>query len=605
MSNGSRTIAGGGRGARPAPYVIAACLAGGLAVVAGLADIGVGAARQNAPTIRVTLAPAAAREIAALGLDAPVNGRLYVIATGSGASEPREQVDVNGVPFWGIDVAGFAAGSEVMLDGSAAGWSGYPLPTPGALPAGDYHVQALLNVYTTFRRVDGHTVQMHLNSGAGQDVWRAPGNAYSTPRRVTLGPATGEIGLTIDRVIPPIEPLGPDDVLQQGNPPDTELVKYPKIQSDTLSRFWGRPMYIGANVLLPADYGTSPATRYPVIYLQGHFPGREAPFGFATGPDPGDADFTRFWLSDAAPRVIVVTIRDANPYYDTSYSVNSANVGPYGDAIVNELMPLIDRDFRTIDAPWARVLAGGSTGGWEALALQVFHPDLFGGTWTWCPDSVDFRYHQIVDIYSDENAYVTGDWVRVERPNRRRPDGNVLSTIRQENQFEQVVGTRGRSTGQWAIWEAVFGPVAADGYPTPLWDPLTGVIDRGVAAYWREHFDLGAILERRWPTIGSKLAGRIHVAVGDMDSYYLEEAVYLLEAILDDVDSPPADATFQFGRRQPHCWIGASPTDPDREMSSAEFVELAAGYMRARAPESEPAGRAARDNRSGHAGVTP
>lgn len=283
--------------------------------------------------------------------------------------------------------------------------------------------------------------------------------------------------------------------------------------------------------------------------------------------------------------MVVVTFRDANPYYDTSYSVDSANVGPYGTALTEELIPHLERRFRIRSEPWARALAGGSTGGWEALALQVFHPAMFGATWAWCPDPVDFRYYQIVDLHSDDNAYYREHaWTRVERPNARRPDGNVVSTIRQENRYELAVGTRGRSAGQWAIWEATFGPVGEDGYPRRIWDPLTGAIDRDVAAHWKERFDLNRILQRDWPTLGPRVRGEIHVAVGDMDTYYLEEAVYLLEEFLSSVEDPPAEASFEYGRRQPHCWIGASPDRPGREMSHAEFVRIAADELTRSAP---------------------
>lgn len=279
------------------------------------------------------------------------------------------------------------------------------------------------------------------------------------------------------------------------------------------------------------------------------------------------------------------TFRDANPYYDTSYSVNSANFGRYGDAITREPIPYIEERFRAVGRLWARVLAGGSTGGWEALALQVFHPGLFGGAWAWCPDAVDFRYHQIVNIYDDANAYwIDRGWVRAERPGHRRPDGNVQYTMRQENHFEQAVGSRSRPAGQWAVWEAVYGPVAADGYPRPIWDPLTGVTDHDVAAYWREHYDLTAYLRRGGRTVGPELVGEIHVATADMDSYYLNNATYLLEEFLASTTEPRAGASFEYGRRRPHGRTGASPARPGEEPSYAEFVRIAAEHMEARRP---------------------
>lgn len=544
--------------------------------------------RETTPRFEVELTAEAGQAIAALGLEVPVTGRIFVVLTRDSTSEPREQVDVTGVPFYGLDVRDLAPGMPVLLGDETAGVEGYPLARIADLPPGEYYVQAFLNVYTTYHRADGRTLEMHHETGEGQNLWRSPGNAYSAVQRVRLDPRRGRIvTLQLSRVIPPIEPVPEGGVLDQGNPQDGELVKFIKIRSPRVSEFWGRDMYIGANVLLPRDYHENPGARYPVIYLQGHFPGRRAPFNFSEADDapPRARAFRDFWLSPRAPRVIAVTIRDANPYYDTSYSVNSANVGPYGDAIVEELIPELERRFRIIAEPWARVLAGGSTGGWEALAMQIFYPDAFGGAWGWCPDPVDFHDYQLVNIYQDANAYYADhEWLRVERPSRRFVDGNVDYTIEDENAFERVSGPNGRSGGQWAIWEAVFGPVGPDGYAAPIWDPVTGEIDRETAAYWREHYDLTDYLRRNWKQLGPKLTGKLHVTVGDMDDYYLNEAVYRMQAALDSLSDPPARATFEYGRRKGHCWIGHSRERPGEDLGYEEFVRIAAGYMARNAP---------------------
>ncbi|UCF20171.1 MAG: enterochelin esterase-like enzyme [Gemmatimonadota bacterium] len=528
----------------------------------------------------VTLSRSAAAQIAELGLTLPVNGRLYVIITKDDRREPRYQTGPAGVPFWGKDVRDFAPGDVVSLAAADGEIVGYPLASLEEIPTGEYFVQAFLNVYSRFSRSDGHMLEMHLNSGAGQNIWRAPGNAHSAVKRVNLDPgAGGAIRLEISDVIPPLEAVPPGGSLQQGNPKDRgDLVRFVKIRSDRVSEFWGRDMYIGANVLLPSDYWESPERRYPVIYLQDHFPGRAAPFRY--GADGSRGGFTSYWDSSESPKMIVVTFRDANPFYDTSYSVNSANLGPYGDALVRELIPHLEREFRIIAEPWARITAGGSTGGWEALALQIFYPDYFGGAWGWCPDPVDFHYYQIVDIYEDENAYALGnEWVKVERPSSRRFDGNVLTTMRQENYYERAVGPDSRSGGQWAIWEAVFGPVGDNGHPARIWDPLSGAIDRDVAERWRD-YDLHQHLRRNWSSIGPKLSGKLHIATGDMDTFYLENAVYRLEEFLTTVDEPPAEAVIEYGRRKPHCWIGLSPSGSGAEMSTAEFIEVVDAYLK-------------------------
>ena len=533
-------------------------------------------------TFEIELSEAAAAAIGDLGLEVPAVGRVFVIVSRNADREPRMQIGVTGVPFWGMDVTDFGVSSSVTLDAQREGVTGYPLMSFDELPEGEYVVQAFLSVYTKFERADGRTVAMHLNSGAGQNLWRAPGNAYSEPQRLIVEHDRGGVmQLSLTQVIPPIEPLQDGEVLQHGNPRDTEWVKFVKIKSELLSEFWGRDMYIGANVLLPKGFAEQPNSKYPVIYMQGHFPGRRAPFGFQPDRPTGRAaQLSEYWMSDGAPRVLGVSFREANPFYDTSYDINSANMGPSGDAIVRELIPHIERTFRGIGEPWSRVLAGGSTGGWEALALQVFYPDHFGGVWSWCPDPVDFRYYQIVNIYEDRNAYFTQyDWTRVERPNARRPDGNIRSTVRQENLYELARGPNSRSGGQWAVWEALFGPVGSDGYPRPIWDMETGVIDHEVAEYWKEHYDINHHLQQNWETLGPKLRGKIHVATGDMDSYYLNEAVYLLQDFLDSTSNPPAEAAFEYGWRRPHCFIGHSPTRPGEDLSYTEFVDVAAEHM--------------------------
>ena len=535
----------------------------------------------------IQLAQSAFDEIAALGLDTPVSGRLFLVVSRSDEREPRLQTGVSGVPFWGMDVEGIGPGDVLTLNTGDSGVTGFPLDSLSELPEDEYFVQALLSVYTNFERSDGHTVSMHLNSGAGQNQWRAPGNAISSVTKLNLKPASGRnYELTLNSVIPPLNPLEEGDVLQQGNPSDTELVKFVKIQSDLLSEFWGRPMYIGANVLLPVDYDTSDQS-YPVMYMQGHFPGGRAPLGFSTAEQGRgrSAGLSEFWLSDEAPRMIAISIRDANPYYDTSYSVDSDNVGPYGAAITNELIPYLESQFRIIDDSWARIVAGGSTGGWEALAMQIYYPDTFGGSWGWCPDPVDFNYHQIVNVYEDDNAYfLDNEWHRVERPNARRFDGNIRSTVRQENLLELATGPNTRSGGQWAIWEAVFGPVGSNGYPQPIWDPESGEINRATADYWRGNADLHDYLRTNWESVASQLDGKLHIAVGDMDSYYLDNAVYRLDEFLNQEAQPRIETEIQYGRRKPHCWTGYSPNNPGEDMSTLEFVQIVADHFSDNAP---------------------
>ena len=559
-----------------------------LPLLAALVACSGGGTAVDSPLFSIELTEPVAQEIAALGLDVPVTGRVYVILTRDGETEPRRQVGVSGVPFWGQEVRGFTGGDRVTLLPGGEGVIGHPLSDLSEVPPGEYTAQAFLNVFTTFQRSDGHVVEMHLNSGAGQSPWRAPGNALSEPTTVQIDPKRGgTIQLALTEVIPPTDPVPEGGSLQQGNPPDQgELVRFVKIRSEVLSEFWGRDMYIGANVLLPPDYASNPNRRYPVLYLTGHFPGGRAPNGYSDGPSEArsrNQGFSEFWRAPESPKMILISVRDANPYYDTGHSVNSLNVGPYGDAFTKELIPFLEEEFRIVPEPWARVLAGGSTGGWEALAIQIFNPDFFGGTWGWCPDPVDFHAYQKVNVYEEENAYQTGnEWVKVERPNNRRPDGTVISTIRQEMYYERAVGPNGRSGGQWAIWEAIFSPVGVDGYAAPIWDRVTGEIDTEVAEYWRQNWDLTHHLVENWQDIGDDLAGKLHIAVGDMDSYYLNNAVEIMEEALAELSDPDPGASFEYGRKKPHCWIGYSPWREGEDLNSAEFVQIVNDYLRAR-----------------------
>jgi hypothetical protein len=238
--------------------------------------------------------------------------------------------------------------------------------------------------------------------------------------------------------------------------------------------------------------------------------------------------------------------------------VNSANLGPWGDAITQELLPYIDQNFRTYPARWARTLTGGSTGGWEALAQFIFYPDVYGGTWAISPDPPDFRHHQVVNVYSDANAYVThsGAWLDIPRPAARTGSGDTSWTMDEENHWEAALGSHGRSQlGQWDIWQAVYGPQGADGYPAPIWDKQTGDIDHTVAMGWQP-MDLRLYVVNNWATLGPKLTGRIHDYGGSEDTFFLNNASQDFQTALAALTSPPANADFQwilFGRH------GASP----------------------------------------------
>lgn len=507
-------------------------LAVGLAAAAALGAIRTSAQVPAGPRVEISFAQGARSQ--------PVTGMIYLAISKDNQSTPIQQVDPEGAPLFSKYVEQLKPGAPVTL---TAEDRGHPVASLRDIPAGDYWVQPFVNVYTRFPRADGHTVWMHMDQWEGQNWKRSPGNLYGDPVKMRIDPASSApITLVADKVIPPITP-----------PADTDMVKRIKIQSQVLTKWWGQPIFIGATILLPKDYAKHPDVKYPINYIQGHF-SLGAPGGFGRG-----GEFDKLWLAEDTPRFLYVTLQHPSPYYDDSYGVNSENNGPYGEAIMQELLPAIETQFRVIRQPWARMLSGGSTGGWIALAHQVFYPTFYGGAFASCPDSVDFNYHQIVNIYKDPNAYfVEHGWMNVDRPTQRRPDGNIVSMMKDENRYELTVGDKSRSGGQWDIWEATYSPVGKDGYPMRLWNKQTGAIDHAVAERWKK-YDLLEVLKTNWATLGPNVAHKLNAYTGDGDSYYLDNALENLHGFLQKADSPTWTGEIVFQRRAPHCWGPRAP----------------------------------------------
>lgn len=465
-------------------------------------------------------------------LPAQPPGRLLVVMASSDRVEPRRLIGRTGrtaTPTVGVDVPALAPGDRVILDATAAA---FPIEGLADLPAGEYHVQAVLNTNRDIRSPG------------------APGSLYSEPLQVALEPAQNEpVRLTLSRRIP-------DEQL----PPDEEYLRFIKIRSDLLTQFHGRPIYVRAGVILPPGFEQEPERRYPLRVHIGGYGSRYTRVGSMMRPG---SPFRDAWLAADAPRMVLLHLDGAGPNGDP-YQVNSANNGPYGDAVTQELIPYVEREFRGIGEPHARVLDGGSTGGWVSLALQIFYPDFFNGAWASCPDGVDFSAFQLVDIYSGDSAYV--DEQGHELPSARNRNGRVRFTMRHEVQMENVLG-RGdswtMSGRQWGAWNAAYGPRGQDGRPVPLWDPETGVIDRSVTRHW-EPYDLRLVLEQHWDELAPKLRGKLNIWVGEMDDYYLNNAVHLLDEFLQT--KPSIDARIAFGPDRGHCWTGISQNEMMREI---------------------------------------
>ena len=505
---------------------------------------------------------------------APLDGRIILLLSTRSDSEPRGQVspdDLLKSPYiFGLTVDGLKPGQAAVLDDHAFGW---PASHLSALKAGDYTVQAVLNRYEEFHRGDGSVVKLPPDKGEGQNWAIKPGNLFNKPVHVHIDPAhPAQTDLVLDQEMPAL-PVAKD----------TPFVKHIMIRSELLSKFWGRPMYLGAHVLLPAGFDAHPDAHFPLMVFHGHFPDDISEFR-TEKPDPNlkpvyserfhlagynriqqEQDYADYqkWIAPDFPRFLVVEIQHANPYYDDSYAVNSANLGPYGDAINKELIPAIEKQFRGIGQGWARFTYGGSTGGWEALATQVFYPTMYNGAFAACPDPIDFHAYSVVNLYQDKNAFtLQGQAASVERPMIRNYLGEVFATQRDGNHMELALGDHGRSGGQDDIWQAVFGPEGKDGYPRRVFDKETGDIDPAVAAYWREHYDLTHIIQRDWDKIGKDLAGKIHIYVGSADTYYLNDAVYFAQSVLEALKNPAYGGEVKYGDRAEHCWNG-DPNSPN------------------------------------------
>ena len=543
---------------------------------------------KTAPTFSINISDAFHQNV--------LDGRLLLMLSTNQDREPRFQISDGPQTqlAFGIDVENWEKGTTQEISGEAFG---YPITSLSDIPPGTYYAQALLHKYETFNRGDGHTVKMPMDRGEGQQWNRAPGNLYNIPVKIELDPAQKQtIAITLDQEIPPIE-----------EPEDTKYIKHIKIKSDLLSKFWGRDMYLGAHVLLPEGFDENPDVKYPLAIMHGHFP---ADFG-GFRPEPADTtqpcvyssrfgvdcynhlvqneahQFYKDWTGPNFPRVIAIEIQHANPFYDDSYAVNSENVGPYGDAITYELIPHIEEKFRGIGEGWARFTYGGSTGGWEALAVQVMYPEEYNGCFAACPDPIDFRAFCLTNIYEDKNAYyLDSKFKKTLVPGHRDYLGNVSSYLKEMNQRELVLGTKSRSGQQWDIWEAVYSPVGEDGYPQRIWDKVTGDINPEVANYWKENYDLAYILKRDWKQNAANWQGKIRIYCGDMDNYYLNNAVYLAEEILESTD-PYYNGEVDYGDRAEHCWNGDhnQPNHISRLRYHTMFIPKWANELYKTAPE--------------------
>jgi enterochelin esterase-like enzyme len=450
---------------------------------------------------------------------APQSGRLIIITQPwskvfpAGAPSDAPPMVVRGAgedPIAAAEIAHLAPDQSVIMDADA---KAFPMPFR-KMPPGDYAVQAVLDVNHSY--------------------------AYGGPGEGDIRSAAIKVHLPAPRYVPMLvlsevlkAPTAPPT--SAGNPEfDSHLTDVDFI-SPSLSAFWGRPMHIRAWVLTPPGYEKG-SQRYPTVYRAEGFGGTR-PYSRVQAQ--------RHWnlmASGATPPMIRVFLDHSTPWGTTEFA-DSVNNGPWGKALTEEFIPYLEKNYRMDAKPSGRFTTGHSSGGWFAIWLQVRYPKVFGGTWARAPDPVDFRSFTGVDIYAPHaNAY-------------RRPDGSVQTLVRnargeETTSLREYAGREdiaGDYGGQFDSFDWVFSPKGDDGRPMPLFDRETGDVDPAVAAYWREHYDISAIVERDWKTLKPDLDGKIHLIVGTMDTFHLNEAAELLKQRLDALGAK-SSFTFMAGR---------------------------------------------------------
>jgi hypothetical protein len=465
----------------------------------------------------------------------PTPGRLFVIFSQTNNPEPRVQLSRVGPsapyviardvccgcgPSSEDTVPALTSEQPVILGKQAFS---FPLTNLAAIPPGDYFAQAVFDGSSDLRSISG------------------PGNLLSSVQKVHLDSSKGsppqlEFSLT-SRI--------PEDKL----PPDTELTRFLKIPSKLLSDFHQRPMFLRVGVALPAGYSKDATRRFPLWVRIG---GINARYSSLSRLLDQKGDFYKIWTASNTPPFLLLQLDGAGPNGDP-YQVNSANNGPYGDALIQEIIPDIEKRFRGRGTAQSRVLSGTSTGGWVALALQIFYADFFNGAWAACPDPVDFRALELLNIYEDQSAFVNRHLQ--ERPSERQPNEDTILTMRQEVGVENLLG-RGNSyisSGeQWGDWTAVFGSRGPDGKPVPIWDPQTGAINREIAEQWKK-YDLSLVLKSNWASLVPKLKNKLNISAGESDQYFLNNAVHLLDDFFKREDAS-FSKNIHYGPGQGHGW---------------------------------------------------
>ena len=444
-------------------------------------------------------------------------GRLLLFLSKNSNREPRTQTwPAAGNYMFAKNIDGFKPNEEIKISVSSelsktSTWS------LNEVPKGTYYLQLLWDQDREESRID------------------APGNIYSKVEKLEVD-GTSEIEMSLTEIID-----GRSVV-------DHKFVKEVTFKSKTLSSWWEKDMILKASVLLPSRYYDEPNKKYPVRYNVAGYGGRYTRINRVIN----NKSFSDWWLSEEAPQIINVFLDGEGPFGD-SYQMDSENSGPYGKALIEELIPHIESTYRGTGESKYRFVDGCSTGGWVSLALQLYYPDEFNGVWSYSPDAVEFGNYQLINIYKDKNAYINEHGI--ERPVMRTTKGEPSMLLRNFVQYENVLGwsdTYVTSGGQFSAHNALYSPKGADGLPMPLFDPESGEIDREVVEHWKK-YDMLLYAKENWQELGPKIQGKIYIWMGDMDHFYLNPATRAFDDFILETENPTSDAQIIFTPMAGHC----------------------------------------------------
>ncbi|MFT6268734.1 MAG: S-formylglutathione hydrolase FrmB [Alphaproteobacteria bacterium] len=463
-------------------------------------------------TFNVTVAESFADELVP-------EGRIFLFLSKEEKREPRYQLwPLSTKPnhIFAMNIANLSTQTALQLNGASS------LITTASfglsnIPKGQYSLQVL------------------WDNGSGDSQLNAPGNLYSESSIIEVKQDFIE-SIVLDKIVPPRE--------LKSHP----LVQKVRLQSPLLSKFWGRPYFINAAVLLPSSYLEDIQQTYPIRYNVAGYGGRFTRVNRLVDSEK----FMQWWMSDDAPQIITVYLDGEGPFGD-SYQLDSDNSGPFGTSLINELIPSIENQFRTTGNDKYRFTDGCSTGGWVSLALQLFYPDTFNGSFSYSPDAVDFSAYQLINIYEDKNVFYN-EWGNL-RPVARDLSGDPMVTMKAFIQNENVLGISNdyRTSGsQFSAHTALYSPKGKDNLPMPLFDPQSGEIDAEVAIAWKK-YDLKLYAQKNWPALGPKLEDKIYIWMGDMDNFFLNTALRQFEQFLDTTETPISNAILDFEPMAGHC----------------------------------------------------